>query len=133
MNDYLVDTSIWIDYFRGKSKAIKDRIHKLLGENRIFYNGIIFSELLIGTNSKRESIFIEENFSGLHYLTMDIPFFLSSGRVGNQLKTKGFTLPLSDIYIATHAKINNLIIFTRDNHFASIGQSIGCQFEVITY
>ena len=71
MNNYLVDTSIWIDFFRGNSKIIKNRILNLLDENRIYYNGIILSELLIGTNSKKEFNFINENFSGLNYLKME--------------------------------------------------------------
>jgi predicted nucleic acid-binding protein len=131
MINYLVDTSIWIDYFRGKSEAIKNRMTDLAFNNRIYYNGIIISELLSGAKSKKQFDFIIENFSGLNYLEMDKEFFIFSSRITNKLRSLGITLPISDILIAAHAKFNNLIVFTKDKHFEKTGQLIGFQYDII--
>ena len=131
MNDYLIDTSIWIDFFRGKSEPIKSRIFNLLEENRIHYNGIVLGELLIGAVGKKEFDFINENFLGLNYLEMGRSFFIQVSKIGRQLKRSGISLPLSDTIIACHAKINKLILFTKDKHFETIGKTVGFQYDII--
>lgn len=129
--DYLIDTSLWVDFFRGKSEAIKNRIMDMVSNNRIYYNGIIIHELLTGARSKKQTEFIIDSFSGLKYLEMDREFFVQSSRIASQLRSSGITLPMTDIMKATHAKLNNLIIFAKDKHFEAMGQRIGFQYDII--
>lgn len=131
MISYLVDTSIWVDFFRGKSEAIKNRVLDLVANNRVYYNGIVISELLTGAKSQKQFDFIIDNFSGLNYLEMDKDFFVYSSRIIYQLKRSGLTLPMSDVFIAAHAKQNNLIVFSKDKHFELTGRKVGFQYEVI--
>jgi len=53
MIDYLIDTSIWIDFFRGRKGAIKNRVQDLLDQNRVVTNGIIIAELLVGASGEK--------------------------------------------------------------------------------
>jgi len=131
MNRYLVDTSIWIDFFRGKSEVIKKRLFQLLDENAVFTNGIILAELLIGASGKKEFGFIQDNFDGLRYLEMDRAFFIYGSEIGNKLHKSGKTIPLSDIVILAHAKKNNLIVLTKDKHFESLGKFLYFQYEIL--
>lgn len=131
MIDYLVDTSIWVDFFRGKSEAIKNRILELAANNRIYYNGIVISELLTGAKNQKQFDFILDNFSGLKYLEMDKDFFIYSSKIIYQLKRSGITLPMSDVMIAAHARQHNLIVFSKDKHFELTGRKVGFQYEVI--
>jgi hypothetical protein len=131
MNDYIIDTSIWVDFFRGNSEVIRKRILELATDNSIYYNGIIISELLTGAKSNKQFDFILENFEGLKYLEMDKDFFIYISRITNQLRTEGITLPISDVMIAAHTKMNNLIVFTKDRHFENTGRLIGFQYEFI--
>ncbi|UCH97781.1 MAG: PIN domain-containing protein [Candidatus Aminicenantes bacterium] len=131
MNKYLVDTSIWVDFFRGKSEAIKNRVLDLAANNRIYYNGIVISELLTGAKNQKQFDFIIDNFSGLNYLEMDKDFFIYSSKIIYQLKRSGITLPMSDVMIAAHAKQHNLIVFSKDKHFELTGRKVGFQYDVI--
>ncbi|MCK4943219.1 MAG: PIN domain-containing protein [Candidatus Aminicenantes bacterium] len=130
MSRYLIDTSVWIDFFRGKSEMIKNRLLQLLNENAICFNGIILSELMIGARTRKELTFIKDNFEGLIYLEMDRDFFVYASEIGNQVQKSGKTISLSDLLIMAHARKYDLIVFTRDRHFESLGQSLNFQYEI---
>jgi predicted nucleic acid-binding protein len=130
MGKYLVDTSIWIDFFWGKSLGIKNRLVQLLNEDAICTNGIIMSELMIGARTSRELTFICENFDGLIFLEMDKDFFMYASEMGNLAQKNGKTLSLSDLLIMAHARKHELTIFTRDQHFESLGRFLQFQYEI---
>jgi predicted nucleic acid-binding protein len=130
MSKYLVDTSIWIDFFRGNSQMIKHRMIQLLNENAICFNGIILSELMIGARNQKELDFIKDNFQGLIYLETDRDFFVYASEIGNRVQKGGKTISLSDLLILAHAKKNNLTVFTRDKHFEFLGQNFDFQYEI---
>ena len=131
MNRYLVDTSIWVKFFRGQSQVIKDRIFQLLAENRVATNGVVAAELLLGARGKKEVEFVKEKLLNLDYFETDKEFFTYCGTVGSKIRKAGINMPLSDIMIAAHAKMNDCIIFTMDKHFEAIGQIIGVQYDII--
>ena len=41
---YMIDTSVWIDYFRDSNKELNDFIDQLVDQDNICINGIIKSE-----------------------------------------------------------------------------------------
>jgi predicted nucleic acid-binding protein len=131
VHKYLVDTSIWVEFFRGRSPAIKERVFDLLSTNRIIMNGVVVAELLMGARGKKEVAFVREKLSTLDYLETDKDFFSMCGTLGYKIRNAGLHLPLSDIMIAAHAKMNNLTIFTKDKHFENIGRIIEVQYEII--
>ena len=47
----LVDSSVWIDYFRGQSSAQTDRLDELLSQQPILIGDIILTEVLQGFTS----------------------------------------------------------------------------------
>ncbi|MCK4766170.1 MAG: PIN domain-containing protein [Candidatus Aminicenantes bacterium] len=130
-NKYLIDTSIWVEFFRGKSPAIKKRVLELLAADRIVINGVVISELLMGSRGKKETGFVEEKLSRLDYLESDREFFALCGELGGKIRKSGVKMPLSDIMIAAHAKINNVVIFTLDRHFEAVGRLAGVQYEIL--
>jgi len=131
MTCFLVDTSLWVAFFRGKSLAIKNRLLDLAASNRIFYNGIVLMELLNGSKSDKQYQFVTDNFLGLQYLEMDKDFFVECSAMTAQLKSAGLTMSMSDIMIATHAKLNNLFVYSMDKHFELAGPAVGFQFEIL--
>ena len=131
MTGYLIDTSVWIEFFRGRKEGIKKRILELLDHNRIFTNGIVIAELLVGSSGKREINFVKENLLKLNYLDTGMEFFFSCGEMGNQLRQAGISVPFSDLVIATHAKQHRLIVLTLDQHYESIGLCQGVRFEIL--
>ena len=99
---------------------MKKLIFPLIEEDKIFYNGIIVSELLIGTQTEKEYEFLMQNFDGFNYLETSQEFFKKVAQKGNFLKAKGITIPLTELIIAVHALENRLKLITKDRHFELI-------------
>ena len=50
----LVDSSVWIDYFRGALTPETDRLHGLLGSEELLTGDLILTEVLQGFDSDRD-------------------------------------------------------------------------------
>jgi predicted nucleic acid-binding protein len=50
----LVDSSVWIDYFRGRSTATSDRLDELLATEPLLIGDLMLAEVLQGFTSDRE-------------------------------------------------------------------------------
>jgi predicted nucleic acid-binding protein len=50
----LVDSSVWIDYFRGRATAATDLLDRLLGSERLLTGDLILAEVLQGFRSERD-------------------------------------------------------------------------------
>jgi len=131
MSDYLVDTSVWVEFLRGEKTAIKKRLENLLDENRAVVSGIILAELLTRISDEKEQHFLEECFLGLPYLEATREIFATAGKMGSTLRKKGITMPLSDLLIASLAKTHALTVLTLDNHFQTLARPLNVQIELL--
>lgn len=131
MNKYLVDTSVWVEFLRGKKTIIKKRLENLLDENRAVVSGIILAELLTGVSNEKEQRFLEECFLGLPYLEATREIFTAAGKMGATLRKKGITMPISDLLIAALAKTHALTVLTLDNHFQTLARPLNVQMELL--
>jgi predicted nucleic acid-binding protein len=118
--EILVDTSVWIDYFRKPNSETGDKIVKHLKRGSLSTCGVIVFEVLQGAADQEEFTFLEENLKGLHFLDSNAEVFYEAGRISHDLRKHGTTLPLSDILIATLAMSNHQTIWTKDQHFKKI-------------
>jgi tRNA(fMet)-specific endonuclease VapC len=118
-NRILVDTTIWIDFFRARSK-IGDRLETLLMENAVWTCGIVMFEVLQGIKSEGEKNKILSVLASLPYVEMTKKLWQSAAELSILVKKNGVNLPLSDIFIAAIAMENDLAIYTLDNHFTQI-------------
>jgi hypothetical protein len=121
---YFVDTSVWIEYFRGTLSARTDLVEDLIKENRVFVNGIIVAELMIGARTEKEKEFLSFYMDGLHVLELKRSAFIGAGDNGFFLKTKGISVPFSDLLIATQCMENNLMLMDNDRHFGAIARQL---------
>ena len=115
----LVDTTIWIEFFRGKSK-IADHLEMLLMENAVWTCGVVVFEVLQGIKSEGEKNKILSIFAILPYVEMTKRLWQSAAELSILLKKNGVILPLSDIFIAVVAIEKDLSIYTLDHHFTQI-------------
>jgi hypothetical protein len=97
----IIDSSVWIEYFKNRKFKLGDIIDSLIQEDKVYTNGIVISELLLGTKDNKESKKLKEAFLGLHYIELDSERFLKVGYNGYLLKKKGIRVPLTDLIIAT--------------------------------
>jgi len=118
-NRTLADTTVWIEFFRGKTK-VADRLEMLLTENAVCTCGVVMFELLHGIKSEGEKNKILNILATLPYFEMTPKLWQSGAGLSLSLKKNGVSLPLSDIFIAAIAIENDLSIYTLDNHFEQI-------------
>ncbi len=133
MNDFFVDSTVWIEFLRGKNKLINDLIIPLIDEDRIYYNGIILNELLIGAVSEQEYNFIKNNFKGFKYLEAELTIFERASLIGFNLRRSGITIPITDLIIAAHCIFHDLTIITLDKHFKLISEKSDLKTKFIKY
>jgi predicted nucleic acid-binding protein len=131
VSEYLVDTSVWVEFLRGEKIAIKRRLEKLLDENRAVVSGIILAELLTGIANEKEQRFLEECLLGLPFLESTHEIFATAGKMGAALRKKGITMPISDLLIAALAKAHALTVLTLDSHFQTLAHPLGVQMELL--
>ncbi len=110
----LVDTSIWIDYFRGGENSAD--MEFLIDENLIITNDIILAELIPYLKIKKQTKVVN-----LLYEVTRIPLDIHWEEIIEfQLKclksgANGVGIP--DLIIAQNAKQNNCKIYSLDKHF----------------
>jgi predicted nucleic acid-binding protein len=115
----LVDTSIWIDFFRNQELA--DTLEQLIEENKVMTNELILAEMLPQLYVHAQS----ELISLLHEIEcqpMDIDWDnivqMQITCINNGINGVG----LPDLMIAQNAIRGNLKLFTKDKHFSMIAE-----------
>lgn len=115
----IVDTSIWIKYFRKRNDIVKF-IEERIMDNCIFMTGPIVSELLQGVKTESEYNKLNNCIDGIPYLKTYMADWKKAGNLSFNLRRKGITIPLTDIVISAVAINNNAKVYTLDKHFNNI-------------
>jgi len=117
--EVLVDTSIWIDYFRGGENS-KD-LDFLIDENLIITNDIILAELIPYLKIKKQTKVIkllhEVNKFPLKVRWEEIIEYQVKCLKGG---VNGVGIP--DLLIAQNAKQNRCKVYSLDKHFSLLNQ-----------
>ena len=110
----LVDTSIWIEYFKGNTEYLI--LNKLIDDNTLCVNDIILSELIPSIIHKKEMV-----LKDLLYRVTKIPVNIEWKEIIAMqilnLKNGINKVGIPDIIIAQNTIDNNLELFTQDSHF----------------
>ena len=117
---YLIDTSVWIPYFRESGSEWGDLIDELVDEGRVHINLIVLAELLTGARSPAELDQLAAALAGLIFVPGDQASAEAAGRNGAALRKKGVSVPLSDIVIATDCIEHGLVLIEADRHYGTI-------------
>lgn len=122
MNDkkVLIDTSIWIDYFKNKSFILSEKVDKILSEDEVYVPKIVIAELIQGAKSEKEISIIEDFIDAFNIIDQKEDSWFKAGKLSYNLKRKSETVNLIDCYIAVIAQEHNCQIFTLDEHFKEI-------------
>ena len=115
----LVDTCIWIEYFRSNS-PLSIKLEGLIELDAVYTSGIVLYELFQGIENKREKATLEEVFKGVPHVYMSTQTWINAALLSSSVKRKGNPIHSSDIFLAQLAIENNMMIFTKDTHFKKI-------------
>ncbi len=117
----LVDTSVWIDFFRGVPSAKVDRLEACITQKEdICCCGFILTEVLQGIRDEKEFVATKRLFDNLVYLADDRSTFELGAGIYRELRRKGATIrsPIDCLIAATVVQHGvNLLENDRDFHF----------------
>ena len=113
----LIDTSVWIEYFRSKSSSVAQKVDRILEEDEIYIPKIIIAELMQGSKSTKELSIIEDFFDAFHIIDQKEDSWIKAGSLSYKLKKKGKNINLFDCYIVVIAQEYGCIIFSLNRHF----------------
>jgi predicted nucleic acid-binding protein len=112
----LVDTSVWIEFFR-KHEPYHSIVTRLIDDEQIFCCGIILAELMQGAKSDKELAALDDFPRVFPFITETHLLWAAAGKLAFQLRRKGVTIGLSDCYIAVAAASVRAQVATLDSHF----------------
>ena len=123
MDKVLVDTSVWINFFR-KKEPFYSNVLKLIDEDKICCTGIILAELIQGTKSRKEIGTLKDFLSVFYFFRESTELWGKAGELSFSLRKAGKQIGLSDCYIVIAANRENVGILTLDNHFTTIKEHL---------
>jgi len=115
----LVDTSVWIDYFRGVTSIQADKLDQLLDEERVVTGDLIIVELMQGFKTKAHINIAHKIISCLEYYDLvGKEVALKSAENFRFLRTHGITIRKTiDVIIGTFCIVNGIKLLHCDHDF----------------
>lgn len=117
--EVLVDTSIWIDYFRGGDSS--KEMDFLIDENLIVTNEIILAELVPYLKMKKQ-MKVVKLLHAVNRISLDIYWEEIIEYQVKCLKAGANGVGIPDLIIAQNAKQNSCKIYSIDKHFRLLNQ-----------
>lgn len=114
----VVDTSIWIEFFRGRAPYFEYLLH-LLEHEEVYAIELIFAELLQGAKSDREREKILNYWKSLPKLEFD-DLYLESGLESGIYNWSNKGVSLIDAIIITYARKSQTTLWTLDKRLHKI-------------
>ena len=119
MGKVLIDTSVWIEFFKKKEPCFSS-VENLIGDDRVCCLSLIYAELLQGAKSDKEINTIKEFMYVFDFIPDSVAIWEEAGLTSQALRRKGKSIGLADCFIAASAVSCGASLFTLDKHFSSI-------------
>jgi hypothetical protein len=116
----IVDTTIWIEFFRNSESTVSEHVKDLLRQRRVVMVGMVLSEIVQGVKDPKKAKLVLSSFTKLPYSEMTRDRWQQAGEISASLRKKGTTLPLSDLIIAACALDEDCEVYALDPHFKKI-------------
>lgn len=120
----LIDTSVWIEFFRQREPC-HGIVTKLIDDDQVVCCGIILAELLQGAKSDKELAVLDDFLQVFTFIPETPELWAAAGKLSGKLRRKGITVGLSDCFIATAAASAKVQVATLDSHFEALGKPAG--------
>ncbi len=122
----IADTSVWIDYFNGKSTPETDILDATLGKQEVAIGDLIALEILRGFNLDKDYNTAKKYLARLHQYNMLTPHLaLKAADYYRKLRKKGITIrKTADIIIATFCIEEKLPLLYTDRDFTPFSKHL---------
>jgi hypothetical protein len=128
----LVDTSVWVDYFHGKTTPQTDHLDTLLGAEPLAIGDLILTEILQGIASDREFHKVRELLASLQLMQIGgTDIAVAAANNFRALRAKGVTVSKTiDTIIATRCIQDGHELLHCDRDFDGFERHLGLRRAV---
>jgi predicted nucleic acid-binding protein len=123
----IVETSVWVDYFRDVSSPETDWLEREIGAQRIGTLDLILCEVLQGIPRESEFREVKAQMLGLEvYTTGGVQLALEASQHYRTLRSRGITIRKTvDCLIATYCIRHEFALLHKDRDFDPFEQHLG--------
>jgi predicted nucleic acid-binding protein len=123
----LVDTTVWIDFFRGRATREVDELERMLDDGEtICICGVVLTEILQGIRTDAEYRKTLARFDAFLFLPMDRQVFLKAAKIYRSLRQRGISVRKSiDCMIAAVSIEHDVALLHHDRDFDPIEAHCG--------
>lgn len=123
----LVDSSVWIDYFRSADTAQVALLDSYLGSTRIAVGDLIATEVLQGVRNEREFKLVKKTLDAfLHVNLVGYALAIKASENHRLLRARGVTIRKTiDTIIATYCIENGTTLLHDDRDFVPFARHLG--------
>ena len=125
----IVDTSVWIEYFRGGLPRIVEKVDQSLTQDLVGIGDLVFCEIMQGVRSPRERREVSDLLLSLPQFDM-VGFNIAQKSAANYrlLRSKGLTVRKTiDVLIGTFCAEHGFRIVHNDSDFDLMARHIGLE------
>jgi len=126
----LIDTSVWVDFFRKKESLVSVKVREYLKLNQVCYAGPILVELYQGAKTQREIEILDQLFDTISYIDITRDHYYHAGMISREAARGGKVFSTIDVILAVLAHDGGLALFSLDRHFHDISRY--CALSLIT-
>ena len=121
----LVDTSAWVHALRRKGDpVVRDRVSQLLADNQALWCDVVRLELWQGARDGGERKFLREMETEIRSLPVTQEVWDTACNVGAFARSRGLTVPSTDLVIFACAQVNKVGLEHNDQHFSRLSDMI---------
>lgn len=123
----LVDSSVWIDYFRGASTAQAEKLDKLLDVEPLAIGDLILAEVLQGCRDEQQFQEVRRKLSTLDLIVLGgEKVAIEAARNFRLLRAQGVTIRTTiDTVIATRCILDGIQLLHSDRDFDAFERYLG--------
>ncbi|TGN02993.1 PIN domain-containing protein [Leptospira dzoumogneensis] len=123
MNRILLDSSVWVEYFRHNNSSISKEVDELIDRENIYTNDLILAELIPFLKLRKQSKIIA-SLEAIERFPLDIDWEQIIEYQTSNLKNGINKVGIPDLIIAQNVVQNKAVLFTLDKHFKLMSKSI---------
>ena len=128
---FLIDSSVWIEYFRPKgSQKVKERVKAILQREEAVSCGIVVLEILRGARNEKDFQVLRDSLVSLPQIPIDDTVIERASRWGFLLDRKGKVVSTTDLLIASSAYKKACLLHS-DSDFQMIASAADLEEERI--
>ena len=123
----LVDTTVWIDFFKGEEIPHVGFLERQIGDGEdLCVCGLILAEVLQGVRTDRQYRAVKSHLDNLVYIPMRREIYIDAASIYRSLRRRGITIrkPI-DCMIASVAIASDIPLLHNDRDFNPIEKHCG--------